>query len=192
MESMIEYFLSLDFDLETVLKYAGILLAVPLVLALLGRFVFGKKSVFCSAVSSSVGIIFIYAVTAVLINAGEAFQQFVTPLPFVTFTSDSMVLFSFEADYTVVCAQILSMVILAFLTNLVNSWLPTGKRVLSWLFFRCLCVVLAMILHVVATGLLTTYLPHCPLDRGSVWAGVGGCLRHSTWHTEGALKTVPG
>ena len=101
-----------------------------------------------------------YAATVVLYSLGASYQQFIAPLPFVTFTGSQMSLFSFTAnDYTVICSELLSMVILAFLANLFEGILPKGKRVLGWLFFRCLTIVLAMAAHLVVTWLFTTYLP---------------------------------
>jgi len=159
MESVVNYFASLNLDIGAFLKAAGILIGAFLVLALLGRFAFGKKSVLCRAVSSAIGIFFIYSITVVLGGAGEEFQRFIAPLPFVTIENDTMYLFSFQADYTIVCTQVLSMIILSFLMNLADGWLPTGKHIISWIFFRCLGVVLALFLHLLVTGLLTQFLP---------------------------------
>ncbi len=159
MDAILNYLQSINLDIGSFWKAAGILLAATLILALLGRFIFGKKSILCASVSSAIGILFIYAVTILLVNAGDSFQRFIAPLPFVTLSDDTMHLFSFQADYTIVCSEILSMVILSFLMNLANSWLPTGKRFLSWLFFRCISVILGLIMHLIVTGLFTTYLP---------------------------------
>ena len=159
MESIISYFQSLDLNFGLFFKVVGIVIGALLILAVVGRFVFGKRSTLCRAVSSAIGILFIYAITIVLANTGSEFQKFLAPLPFVTYTGDSMVLFSFQADYTVICSQVLSMIILAFLMNLADGWLPVGKHILSWIFFRCLGVVLALFLHLVVTGLVAAYLP---------------------------------
>ncbi len=135
------------------------LIAALLVFALIGRFVFGKRSTLSMAVSSAIGILFIYAVTIVLCGAGEEFQKFIAPLPFVSIENDTMTLFSFQADYTVVTTEILSMIILAFLMNLVDTWLPTGKNAFVWILLRCAAVAIGLVLHLVVTGLLTAYLP---------------------------------
>lgn len=149
----------MNLNISLFLQAVGMLIGALLVLALVGRFAFGKRSVLCRAVSSVIGILFIYVITVVLGDAGDQFQKFIAPLPFVTIENDSMVLFSFQADYTVICTQVLSMIILSFLMNLADGWLPTGKHIISWVFFRCLGVVVALILHLVVTGLLTSYLP---------------------------------
>lgn len=159
MESIIQYFSSVNLDIVAFLKGIGMLVAALLVLAIAGRFVFGKRSALVLAVSSAIGILFIYIITIVLGDAGEELKRFIAPLPFITIQNDTMMLFDFQADYTVVCTQVLSMIILSFLMNLADGWLPTGKRILSWVFFRCLGVIIALVLHLVVTGLLTNYLP---------------------------------
>lgn len=159
MESIVHYFQAYNLDIISFLKAAGILVAAFLVTSLLGRVIFGKRSTLSSAVSSAIGILFIYVLTVLLGGAGEQFQQFLSPLPFIHISEDTLYLFSFQAEYTFICSQILSMVILSFLMNLADGWLPNGKSILSWFFFRCLGVILAMLLHLVVTGLFRTYLP---------------------------------
>lgn len=159
MESIIQYFKGFDLDIVAFLRANCMLIGAFLILALLGRFVFGKGSVLLRSVSSAIGIFFVYCLTVVLCYAGTEFQRFIAPLPLATIENETMVLFSFQADYTIVCTEILSMIILAFLMNLADSWLPVGKHIISWIFFRCLGVVLALFLHLVVTGLLTAYLP---------------------------------
>ena len=160
MESVIAFFNSFSFDLSSFLKAALILLVGTLLLSLFGRFVFGKRSVLNNAVSSAIGIIFIYAVTVVLGSAGTQFSSFIAPLPFVTISGDQMSLFSFAgAHYTVICSEILSMIILSFLVNIADGWLPRGKGIFGWVFFRCLTVVVAYLMHLVVVWLFSTYLP---------------------------------
>ena len=159
MEAIVNYFASMDLNIETFLKATGMLIAALFALALAGRFVFGKKSPLLRAVSSAIGILFIYALTIVLGGLGEGFQKFIAPLPFITIENETMVLFNFQADYTVVTTQILSMIILSFLMNLADGWLPKGKHVVVWIIFRCVAVIAGLVLHLIATGLLTTYLP---------------------------------
>ena len=159
MESIINYFQSLDINFKLFFTAVGALIVALLALAVVGRFIFGKRSTLCRAVSSAIGILFIYAITIVLGGAGEEFQKFLAPLPFVTYAGDTMVLFSFQADYTVICSQVLSMIILAFLVNLVNRWMPQGKKLFSWLFFRILSVALGMVAFAGANYLLTMFLP---------------------------------
>ncbi len=160
METIISFFQSIGIDFDSFWKAALILLAGTFLLSTFGRFVFGKRSALNNAVSSAIGILFIYAVSVVLRSAGAQYSSFITPLPFVSISGDTMTLFSFEgAHYTVICSEVLSMIILSFLVNLADGWLPRGKNIFSWVFFRCLTVVIAYLLHLIVVGLFATYLP---------------------------------
>lgn len=137
-----------------------ILLVGSLLLGILGRFVFGKRSNVSSAISSAIGILFIYAVTVVLRSTGAVPDNYIAPLPFISMQADTLSLFHFKgADYTAICSNLLSMVVLAFTVNLADSWLPKGKRLLTWFFFRILTVAIAYGLHLAVVWLFTRYLP---------------------------------
>lgn len=160
MEAIVAYFTSLELDWPYLLKTGGVLLLGCLLMSLLGRFVFGKKSGLSNAVSSAIGIIFICAVTVVLRSFGVQYASWVVPVPFVRMQADALELFNFfAADYTVICREVLSMIILAFLINLIDGWLPKNKNIFGWLFFRCLTVVLSYGLHLVTSWLFNTYAP---------------------------------
>lgn len=160
MENIITYFNSLQFDFDSFWKIALVLLLGTFLVSVFGRFVFGKRSALNNAVSSAIGILFIYAITVVLKSTGVQIQGLIAPLPFVSISGETMTLFSFSgAHYTAICSELLSMIILSFLVNLADGWLPKGKRLFSWLFFRCLTVVIAYLLHLIVVGLFATYLP---------------------------------
>lgn len=151
---------SIDFDSAVFVKAALILAVSTILLGVIGRFVFGKRSALNHSVSSAICILFVYAATVVLYSLGARYQRFIAPMPFVSFSGTQMQLFSFAgSDYTLICTQLLSMVILAFLANLFEGILPKGKRFMGWLFFRCLGIVLAMAAHLVVTWLFNAYLP---------------------------------
>ncbi len=163
MESIVTFLESLlpsGFEIEMLLKAAIVLIVGVLVLGLVGRLLFGKKSVLNQSVSSAISILFIYAVTVVIYSLGVDLKFLVSPLPFVTIRGEYMEIFQYEGvHYTVICDQILGMVILSFLANLTTGWLPTGKKLFSWIFFRALSVLLAMILHLIANAIITSFLP---------------------------------
>ncbi|MBQ9148802.1 MAG: hypothetical protein IJX69_04460 [Oscillospiraceae bacterium] len=164
MESIIatlSSWLPADFDLEATIRLLIMVAIGSLVLGFLGRVCFGKRSDLNHSVSSALGILFIYAVTVVIYTFEPAqLSRLLSPLPFVTFEGEYLYIFPFtESDYPAICSQILDMVILAFLVNLLDSWLPKGKHVISWYFFRFMTVLLAMILQLIVSGLLSTYLP---------------------------------
>lgn len=160
MDTVVNYFNSLGLDFWSLLKTGLILLVGTFLISVFGRFIFGKKSALNTAVSSAFGILFIYIITVVLRSSGAQFESIIAPLPFVTFAGNSLYLFNFSgAHYTVIASEVLSMIILSFLVNLADGWLPRGKNVFSWLFFRCMTVLLAFILHLVVVGLFAKYLP---------------------------------
>ena len=160
MESIFQYFRSLNLDLPAMLRTGGILLVGMLAVGLIGRFLFGQRSVINSAVSSTIGILFIYAVTVVCSSMGGELSRFVTPLPFAAISGDQLQLFSFRNnEYTAICAQLVSMILLAFAVNLADGWIPKGKGLFSWLFFRCLTVAIGLLLHMVIVWVFTRYLP---------------------------------
>lgn len=160
MEILVNLFHAIGLDFYEFAIAVAVLLVGTLVLSLLGRFVFGKKSVLYSAISSAVGIIFIYALTVVLKSSGLQFDGLLAPLPFVTISDNVLTLFAFTgAHYTVICSEILSMIILAFLMNLVDGWLPKGKNTFVWLVWRCLTVLIAFALHLLVVWLFRTLLP---------------------------------
>ena len=51
------------------------------------------------------------------------------------------------------------MVILAFLVNLLDTWLPRGKHLITWFLWRCTTVVFAILAHWAVTGLISSFLP---------------------------------
>ena len=160
MDTISSYFDSLGLDLQSLLITAGIIVAGVFLISAFGRFIFGKKSTLVNAVSSAIGILFVYALNISLHSAGADFQKFVTPLPLITIGEEYVQLFSFSgADYTQICAQLVSLIILAFLMNLIDRVIPKGKNIIVWIFFRVLTVVLAQAAHLIVTGLLNTYLP---------------------------------
>lgn len=160
MEEILSTLRSVNVDPDVFLKTMLVLAVGTLLLGSVGRFVFGIRSNFSHAVSSSIGILFIYAVAIVVYSAFAEFTKYIPPLPYVQFEGSSLHIFQFAgAHYTAICSQLLNMVILAFLANLLDSLLPRGKKLFSWLFFKCLTVVGAILLQLLVNWLLAKYLP---------------------------------
>ena len=149
----------LDLDFRSYAIAGGVLILAMLLTGTIGRLAFGKRSVIGGAVSSSIAILFIYALTFALNCGGSEFEALVTPLPFVTISSNAVYVHSFSGDFSYICNQLLSMVILAFSVNLVDSWLPRGTNLFTWLLFRIMTVCLGLLLHLAALYLFNTYAP---------------------------------
>lgn len=160
MEAIKAYFTEQCVDIVDLLTFGGVALLALLVVASLSRFIFGSKSTLTVSTSSAIGILFILALTVVIKSMGVQYDWFTSPLPFVEITKEFLYLFDFRtADYTAICSQILSMIILSFLVNLADRWLPKGKNILTWLLMRSLTVLLGMLMHLVVIWLFTRYLP---------------------------------
>lgn len=159
--SDLQSYIPVEIDFPMMLRFIALCAAGALVMGIFNRFVLGKRSELNHSVSSAMGILFIYAVTIVVytFNPGNL-AKFLSPLPFVSFSGDRMIVFSFgAASLPEICTQVLSMVILSFLVNLLDVFIPKGKKIIGWYLYRFLTVLMAMALHFVVSWLFNTYLP---------------------------------
>ena len=135
--------------------------AAALILGVLGRVALGKRSSLTHSLSAVMGILFIYAVTIVVYTFKPwQLENLLSPLPFVTFAEHYLIVLPItDCQFPALCTQLLSLVILAFLVNLLDTFLPQGKSPVSWLVLRLLMICAAMVLHFVVSWAFRTYLP---------------------------------
>jgi len=158
--STIQSLLPAGVDISSLFSSVLTLCTISLVISLIARFVFGKKSNLNRSISSAINILFIYVITVAVHSLGVNLTFLISPLPFISLEGDYLhILNLLNAEHGVICDQILSMIILAFLANLADGWLPEGKKVISWFFFRCISVLLAMVLHLIATAVINALVP---------------------------------
>jgi len=150
-----------EIDFVSTLQFMFFFFIVSLVMGTLGRVVMGKRSSLNQALSSAMGILFIYALTIVIYT----FQpwnliQMLSPLPYVTF-ADTFIVISpvLGTSFSLFCSQTLSLIILAFLVNLLDSFIPKGSGILSWYLLRFLTIILSMGLHLLVKWACNTFLP---------------------------------
>ena len=150
-----------DLDWAAMGKFILLIAGSALLLAVLFRLIQGQRSDLNHALSSAMGILFIYAVTVVIYALDSAgLSRFLSPLPFVSFEGDYLILFSFHgAGLDAICGELLSMVILAFLVNLLDTFIPKGEKLINWYLLRFLTVLLAIPLHYGVTWAFSTFLP---------------------------------
>ena len=155
-------YLPVELDLVSAAKFMLYFTAISLILGVLGRLVLGKRSSLNHSLSSAMGILFIYAVTIVVYTFRPwHLDALLSPLPFATFAGDYLIILPItDAQFPALCTQVLSMVVLAFLVNLVDTFVPKGNGILSWLLLRLLTMAVCMGLHLVVHWAFSTYLPN--------------------------------
>lgn len=151
---------------------AAAFMAGALLIGSLGRALLGQNSEMTNGVSSAIGILFIYIATVTVMTVGgdlEQFKPYLSPLPFIRLEDDVLhLLVLADTAYPLICSEILSMVILAFLVNLLDSWIPRGSGIVSWFVFRCATVVLAILAHWGATELIAAALPDVIVNNAAM------------------------
>lgn len=149
-----------DLDLAAMGKFIVFLAAALLIAGFVGKLLFGKDSDLNRSLCAAIGILFIYAITIVVytFQPGDL-ARFLSPLPYAVFSGDKLYLFVFEGTkFSVICYQMLSMIILAFLYHFLDTFVPRGKG-FYWLLYRFLTLIMGMALHYVATWAINTFLP---------------------------------
>lgn len=160
MEALKEQLIALNINGDQFWQAVLLLTVGSLVLGCVGRYCFGKDSIVNHSVSSAIGILFVYAATVVLFSLGAEYKNFVAPLPFISLSGDTMNIFVFEGtEFTLICEQLVKMIILAFLANLLDSILPRGENFFTWLIWRCLTIALAIAMQLGVSWLMGKYLP---------------------------------
>lgn len=154
-------YLPAEVDLVTSAMFMLYFTVASLILGVLGRVVLGKRSSLNHSLSSAVGILFIYALTiAVYTFRPWNLEALLSPLPFVTFSGEYLIIFPIaDAQFPALCSEALSLLILAFLVNLLDTFLPKGKTMLGWYLLRFVTVIASMMLHLLARWAFRTYLP---------------------------------
>lgn len=148
-------------QLIAMLPYFAVFALALLGMGLLGRVFLGKRSNLNHAFSSAMAVLFIY-VTTIAVYAFHPWNlnRYLTPLPFITLAGDSLVFFPFQGTaFSLICTQVLPLLILCFLVNLLDTFMVEGENVISWLLLRIFTVVLSMGLHLLASWAFHAFLP---------------------------------
>ena len=151
-----------EIDFAGTMKFMLLFAAGSFLFSLLCRLILGKRSSLNHAVSSAMGILFMYAVTIIIYTFRPAvLMSYVSPLPFMVFAGDYMMVIPFDGStIPALCHEILSLIILAFLTNLLDTLIPKGRSITGWYLLRLVTILLALGLHILADWAFDTYLPN--------------------------------
>ena len=160
LDSLFDTVQSIELDSVTFLKDIGIACGVLLVLGFLFRAIFGKRSNLNHALSSAIGILAVYILGVFLYGTSHVLSGLLASLPFVAVRDNMLALFSFTSASTPeICAMLVRMIVLAFLVNLLDTFLPKGKNLFTWLLFRLITVLLAVLCQGLIVWLSEAYLP---------------------------------
>ena len=151
-----------EIDFGGTMKFMLMFAAGSVLFSLLGRLILGKRSSLNHAVSSAMGILFMYAATIIVYTFQPAvLMQYVSPLPFMIFAGEYMMVIPFHGSaITTLCHEILSLIILSFLVNLLDTIIPKGKSIGVWYLLRFITIILAFATHIAVDWAFDTYLPN--------------------------------
>lgn len=159
-----------EITFTSVMKFTAIIVAAAIIISLLFRILFGKKSALNKAICAGIGVLCIYVLTIVVYTFSPGnLERFLVPLPFVKFSGEYLYLMSFsETEFAVICSEILSMVMLVLLYNLTDSVLPGGEETspVSWFMLRFLTIIAAMVVHYFVTAVTASFLPDLLVSYG--------------------------
>lgn len=125
------------------------------------RIFFGEKCTVNRSISGFMAILFIYALTALIYSLQlQNVTQYLVPLPFAVFRNDLLIVsFSAYTTKSLLCSQLLSLIILGFIIHLMNFLLPSGQSFFPWLLMRLVGAVAAVAAFIAANWALNTFLP---------------------------------
>ena len=150
-----------ELDFITIAQFLLYFAAGSLILGVLGRVVLGKRSSLNHSLSAVMAILFVYAVTVVVYTFRPwNLDALLSPLPFVKFSGEYLIVLPItDTQFPALCTEILSLVILAFLVNLLDTFIPQGENLLAWLLLRLVTIGSSMVLHYGVSWAFRTYLP---------------------------------
>ena len=154
-------YLPTEIDFISVAQFLLFFAAASLVLGVISRIVLGKRSSLNGSLSSVMAVLFIYTLTVVLYTFKPWNLDFLlTPLPFASFSDHYLIIHPItDLKFTALCTEVLSLLILCFLINLVDTLMPAGEGIFGWFLLRLMTVLACFALHFGVTWAFRTYLP---------------------------------
>lgn len=154
-------YLPTEIDFMTMAHFLLYFTAGSLVLGIISRVVLGKRSSLNHSLSSVMALLFLYTVTVVIYTFKPwNLDILLSPLPFSTFSDQYLIIHPItDLHFTALCTEVLSLLILCFLINLVDTFLPKAQNIVSWLLLRFITVLFSFGLHLLSSWAFRTYLP---------------------------------
>ena len=154
-------YLPTEVSFTSVAQFALYFIAASLILSGIGRVVLGKRSSLNHSLSSVMAVLFLYAMTIVIYTFKPwSLDLLLSPLPFAAFSDHYLIILPItDLEFTALCTELLSLLILSFLINAVDALLPQGENLLSWLILRIITVLACFGLQLLVGWAFRTYLP---------------------------------
>lgn len=108
----------------------------------------GRGSSLTRSVSAALNILLIYVCAAVLYQHLPTLHQLFNSLPFVTMSTDRMTMWNISLlPDLILYPAVLQMSVLALLVNILETFLPRGRNIITWYLYRTLTALGALILY---------------------------------------------
>lgn len=148
-------------SLENTILLFAIIIVFALGIGFVLRLFFGQHCTVNRSIAGFLELLFVYVATIVVYTLKPwNLNEYLAPLPFAIFRSDILIIsYSACSTLSLLCAQLLSLIILCFLIHLLNFIIPTGRSFISWLFLRVVCIVLVILFDLAANWALNAFLP---------------------------------
>lgn len=147
-------------------KFFLVFMVITLGISIVGRLLFGGRNNLSHAMETSVSILVVYVVTVVVyILRPWNLDILLSPLPFVSFCAEALVIHPFQATrISVFSSECLSLILLALLVNISTGLLSNDRGLIRWYISHFLAVFLSMLLHLVARWAIIQYCPAVLVD----------------------------
>lgn len=143
-----------------ILKTALLVAAAICILGGVLRLIFGKGSKLVRSVSASINVVMVYLTAIIVYVLLPQLRDSLPSLPFISVTEDAFYLWDIaNLSNSSLFPALLQLFVLAFLVNAMETFLPHGKKILSWYGFRLLTVAASLGLYTLLSVLVQTFAP---------------------------------
>lgn len=156
----------INLTLLSIGKFFLVFMVITLGISIVSRLFFGGHSGLSQAMATAVSILVLYVLTVIIyILRPWNLDMFLSPLPFVSFCAEALVVHPFQATrMTVFSSECLSIILLALLVNISSDLVSSDRSVLRWYISHFLSVLLSMLLHLTVRWAIANYCPSFIVD----------------------------
>lgn len=141
--------LLLEIILSDMFLFLFIFSLAVLCITFIARIILKPNSSLKHAISSSLAIVMFYigCMCVYIFNPG-GLNHYLAPLPFIYIVDEEITLVNLlTSSFPEICRNLVSMVLLAYLINQINSYTPPNLKMLGWILYRVFCLFAAFFIH---------------------------------------------